>query len=65
MTEWYEAENPSGGKLPECSECGETIYGEYRWNIGGKIYCEDCADDLFREANDPEYDEGRYEDERT
>ena len=62
MTEWYEAENPSGGRLPECAECGETIYTEYKWHIGGKYYCEDCAEDLFREANDPEYYDENEED---
>ena len=33
-------------RLPHCDYCGEVIYEKY-YEIGGKIVCEDCLEDLF------------------
>lgn len=39
-------------QLPVCDCCGEPIQDEYRWEIGNEVYCERCANDLFRVSND-------------
>ncbi len=58
--EWYEKELPHGS-TPICDECKEQIQTDYRWNIEGHVYCDECAKWLFRESNDAEY--GRFEGE--
>lgn len=51
--EWYEYE-PLHGKTQICDECGEHIQTDYKWNIEGRVYCDDCAKKLFRETNEAE-----------
>ena len=33
-------------RLPHCEYCGEVIYEKY-YEIGGKVVCEECVEDLF------------------
>lgn len=39
-------------KLPKCVSCGEPIQDDYLFNIGGELYCVECAEDLFKVSND-------------
>lgn len=32
-------------KCPKCSECGDPIWTETAYEIGGKLICEDCLKD--------------------
>ena len=34
---------------PTCDICGETICGEYLWELDDTIYCEDCWDEFCDE----------------
>ena len=31
-------------RLPKCSECGEPIWDDECYEIGGKLYCEECIE---------------------
>lgn len=35
---------------PICEECGDHITSDFYWEIDDKVYCEDCAEELFRKA---------------
>lgn len=35
-------------KLPKCDHCGRSIQDEYLFDIYGEIYCERCANLLFK-----------------
>ena len=35
-------------KLPKCDRCRRPIQGEYKFDIYGDIYCEECAHKMFR-----------------
>lgn len=37
-------------RFPKCAQCGEPIYDEDLWEIGGSQYCCECADYLFRRS---------------
>lgn len=37
---------------PVCCECGDPIWDEYLWDIGGDLYCEECAQNVFRKDAD-------------
>lgn len=43
---------------PVCKRCKDHILDDFLWDINGDIYCEDCADRLFRK------DAYNYENER-
>jgi len=55
--EWYEKEDEGGREPVEpveplvCAECGNELY-DYYWSINDEIYCDDCAEDLFRHPVD-------------
>ena len=38
-------------RLPKCDSCGEPIQDEFLWEIGGEVYCEECAKDRLRVTN--------------
>lgn len=38
--------------LPTCEGCGEKIEDEFLFDIDGRLYCEDCANDLFRRCTE-------------
>lgn len=33
---------------PICSNCGDYIDAGYYYRINGKVYCEECMNDLFQ-----------------
>ena len=37
---------------PVCEECKEHIQDEYLFDIGGVLYCEGCAEKLFRKDSE-------------
>ena len=39
-------------KQPKCCDCDNPIWDEYLWDIGGDLYCEDCAASLFRHSTE-------------
>lgn len=53
--ERHEAEQQAQlDKLPVCEYCGEKIQGDYYYDIGNEIICEDCLIENYRK--DVEYD---------
>lgn len=51
LWEIHEAESEADAEhLPKCAQCGEPIYDEDLWDIGGSIYCCESADYLFRRS---------------
>ena len=44
-------------RLPVCDCCGDTITGDYEYNLDGERYCEDCAEEwLQKHRKEVEYE---------
>jgi formylmethanofuran dehydrogenase subunit E len=47
LERWLDEQARIEAKLPRCSECGEPICDDIYYEIGGKIYCQECLDENF------------------
>ena len=46
---YTEAQEERLERYPKCDHCGERITDDRLFNIDGKLYHIDCAEDLFKE----------------
>lgn len=49
----YEAQQEKAlARRPICTYCEQHIQDDYLFDIDGKLYCEECARDLFRHSTE-------------